>query len=79
MWPFGRERRRALKVLADVPRGIREEVLLLVHGFSIQMIAGLVKVGLAIVATETRTMRPGVTIETERIQITDAGRRAIEK
>ena len=74
---FGRERRRALKVLADVPRGIREEVLLLVHGFSIEMLSGLVKAGLAIVATETRTMRPGVTIETERIRITEAGRKAI--
>jgi hypothetical protein len=74
---FGRERRRALEVLADVPRGIREEVLLLVHGFSIEMLSGLVKAGLAIVATETRTMRPGVTIETERIRITEAGRKAI--
>ena len=27
---FGRERRRALEVLADVPRGIREEVLMIV-------------------------------------------------
>ena len=79
MWPFGRERRRALELLADVPRGIREEVLLLVHGFSIQAIAGLVKAGLAIVATETITMRPGVTIETERIQITDAGRRVLKE
>ena len=79
MQRFGRERRRALETLADVPRGIREEVLLLVHGFSMQMIAGLVKAGLAIVATETRTMRPGVTIEIERIQITDAGRLAIKK
>jgi hypothetical protein len=74
-----RERRRALKVLADTPRGISEEVLMLAHGFSAEMLAGLVQAGLATVVTETRTMREGVTTEIERIRITEAGRRAIEK
>jgi hypothetical protein len=76
---FSREQHRALEVLAEVPRGISEEVLMLAHGFSSEMIAGLVKAGLAIIVTQSKTMRPGVTIEIERIQITDAGRRAIEK
>jgi hypothetical protein len=76
---FGRERRRALKMLADAPRGLGEEVLMLAHGFSIEMLAGLVQAGLATVATETRTMRRGVTIEIERIRITDSGRRALER
>jgi hypothetical protein len=75
---FGRERRHVLKMLADAPRGIREEVLMLVHGFSIEMLAGLVQAGLTTVATETITMRPGVTNEIERIRITDAGKRALE-
>jgi hypothetical protein len=74
---FGREHRRALELLADVPRGFREEVLILVHGFSIEMLAGLVQAGLATVETDTRAMRPGVTVETERIRITEVGRKAI--
>jgi hypothetical protein len=65
-------------MLADAPRGIREEVLLLVCGFSIEMLASLVQAGLTMVATETKTMRPGVTIEIERIRITDAGKRALK-
>jgi hypothetical protein len=65
-------------MLAGAPRGIREEALMLVHGFSIEMLASLVQAGFATVATEARTMRPGVTIEIERIRIMDAGKRALE-
>ena len=42
---FSRERRRALKVLADAPRGISEEVLVVGRGFSADMIADLVLMG----------------------------------
>jgi hypothetical protein len=52
-----RERRRALKMLADAPRGVSKEMLVVVHGFSAEMLAGLVLVGLATVVTETR-VRP---------------------
>jgi hypothetical protein len=86
----GRERRRVLKMLADAPRGLSEEVLVVAHGFSAEMLAGLVFDGLATVVTETRKGRNdnkkdrgrasprGLTIEVKRIRITDAGRRAIE-
>src|SRR6266436_7274411 len=87
---FSRERRRALKMLADAPRGLSEEVLFVAHGFSAEMLAGLVLAGLATVVSETKRgrnenkkdqgrARPrGVTIEDTRIRITDAGRKALE-
>jgi hypothetical protein len=72
-----REQRRALKML-DTPRGVSEEMLVLAHGFSTEMIAGLVLAGLATVVMETMMARPGVTIVVERIRITDSGKRALE-
>jgi hypothetical protein len=75
---FSRERRRALKKLAGTPRGHTEK-LLLAHGFSVEMLRGLVRDGLATVVTEPMMDRPGVTIIVERIRITDAGRRALEE
>jgi len=87
---FSRERRRALKMLADARRGLSEEVLLVAHGFSAEMLAGLVLDGLATVMTETKKgrnenkrdqgrARPrGLTTEVKRIRITDAGRRALD-
>ena len=75
---FSREQRRALKVLADAPRGVREEILVVVHGFSAEMIADLVLDGLATVVTETKSAPRGVTITVERIRITDDGKKAIE-
>jgi hypothetical protein len=68
-----REQRRALKMLADAPRGVSEEMLIVVHGFSAEMLAGL-----ATVVTESKSARRGVTIEVERIRVTDAGRRAFD-
>src|SRR5258708_9959691 len=75
---FSRERRRGLKMLADAPRGISEEMLVVVHGFSAQMVAGLVRAGLATVVTETKSAPRGLTITVERIRITDDGKKAIE-
>jgi hypothetical protein len=75
---LSREQRRALKMLADAPRGISEEVLVIAHGFSVEMLAGLVLAGLAAVVTETKTVHRGMTIDIERIRITTAGRRGIE-
>ena len=80
-----------LKVLADAPRGVSEEVLVVAHGFSAEMLAGLVLDGLATVVTETKKgrnedkkdqgrARPrGPTTEVKRIRITDAGRKALSK
>ena len=68
-----REQRRALKMLADAPRGVREEMLVIMHGFSAEMLAGH-----ATVVTETKSAPRGVTIKVERIRVTDAGRRAFD-
>jgi DNA invertase Pin-like site-specific DNA recombinase len=53
-------------------------MLVVVHGFSAQMIAGRVLAGLATVVTETKKAPRGLTIMVERIRITDGGRRALE-
>jgi hypothetical protein len=68
-----RDQRRALRRLADVPRGIAE---MLAHGFSRELIAGLVLFGLA---TVTDAVRIGEqTIKVDLVMITDAGRRVLE-
>src|SRR5258708_36390370 len=54
---FSRERRRALKMLADAPSGLSEDVLVVAHGFSAEMLAGLVLDGHAAVVTETKKGR----------------------
>jgi MinD superfamily P-loop ATPase len=74
---FIREQRRALKKLAGTPRGLTEH-LLIAHGFSVEMLSGLVHAQLAIVVTEPTMARRGVTTMIERIRITDAGRIAFE-
>jgi hypothetical protein len=71
------EQRRALELLASIPHGVAGDVLVLAHGFSRGMLAGLVLAGLATVITET--LRAAIsTIKVERVRITDAGRRALE-
>jgi hypothetical protein len=68
---------RALQRLADVPRGIAE-TLMLAHGFTPELIDGLVLAGLATVVTDTARIG-GQTIKVELVMITDAGRRVIER
>jgi len=75
---LSREQRRAMKILADAPRGVSEEVLIIAHGFSAEMLTGLVLAGLATVVTETKTVHRGLTIDIERVRITTEGRRTIE-
>jgi hypothetical protein len=72
------ERRRALQLLASSPSGVAAELLVLAHEFSRDMLAGLVLAGLATVVAET-LQADGPTIKIERIRITEAGRRAIER
>ena len=43
---LSREQRRALKMLADAPRGVSEEVLVIAHGFSVETLTGLVRANL---------------------------------
>jgi hypothetical protein len=70
-----RQRRRALKLLAGSTDGCTEAILL-AHGFTVDMLAGLIRAGLATAQVE-RMMAGGRTMEVTRIRITDAGRRAI--
>jgi hypothetical protein len=75
---FPREQLRALKTLADVPRGIGEEMLVVAHGFSVDVLANLVRNGLATVETETKMAARGLTIKVERICVTDDGKQALD-
>jgi hypothetical protein len=68
--------RRALRRLADVPHGITEP-LMLAHGFSRELISGLVLFGLARLVTDTVRIG-GETIEVELVMITDSGRQVLE-
>jgi hypothetical protein len=69
-------RRRALELLASSPNGATKELLVVVNGFGRDMIAGLVRTGLATADREIVKAR-GNTIKVVRITITDAGRRAL--
>ncbi len=74
---LGPEQRRVLELLARNPDGATEELLLLAHGFDSDMIAGLVRRGLATAQRESMKAG-GKTIEVVRVRITAAGRRAVE-
>jgi hypothetical protein len=74
---LSQERREALQLLARSPRGATEDVLVVGHGLSADMLAVLVLAGLAKVVTTTLRAEGG-TFTIERLHITDAGRRAIE-
>ncbi len=69
---LGGEQRRALRLLACNPFGATEAIMH-VHGFTRQMLAKLVRVGLATAQSETSKA-----IAVGRIRITDAGRRWLE-
>jgi hypothetical protein len=75
---FSREQLRALKILAGVPRGIGEEMLVVAHGFSAGVLADLIRNGLATMVTETKMAPRGLTIEVERVRVTDDGQRALD-
>jgi len=71
------ERRRALKMLADLPEG-STEALLLAHGFTSAVIAELVDTGLATSIIEP-ILAGGRPVEVTRIRITYRGRVALER
>ena len=72
------EQRRALEMLADAEsRGSTIEMLI-EDGFPAEMLADLVRNGLASMQGDTVKVG-GRAIEIIRVQITDAGRRAIEE
>jgi hypothetical protein len=72
---ISQEWRRALQLLASNPRATAEDMLVVGHGLSADMLAMLVLAGLAKVVTET--LRPGQG-KIGRMLITDAGKRALE-
>ena len=71
------EWRRALKMLAGLPEG-STEALLLAHGFTSAVIAGLLDTGLATWTTEP-ILAGGRPVEVTRISITYRGRVALER
>jgi len=74
---LGANQRRALELLAAAPRGLTEESLSFVHGFDVEVVAGLVRDRLARAQAET-VMAGGRAIEVVRVKITAAGRTALE-
>jgi hypothetical protein len=67
--------RRALEILTGSPHGCSEAVLR-AHRFGVVLLAGLLRAGFAKAEAET-TRAGGRVISVVRIQITDAGRRAL--
>jgi hypothetical protein len=68
--------RRALLLLATSPHGANEALLAIVHGFKRQMVAGLVRSGLAAAECEV-VSAGGKLVEVVRVRITDDGRKAL--
>jgi hypothetical protein len=75
---LSKEQRRALALLASIPYGVTEDLLVLAHGFDRAMLAGLVHEGLATAQREVVTGPSRTVIKVVRIRITDAGRMAFE-
>jgi hypothetical protein len=74
--PQPRRALELLELLASGPHGA-EALLVRAHGFNSDMIAGLIRAGLA--TAERETMKVGAKpVEVLRVRVTDAGRRAIE-
>ena len=71
------EQRRGLELLAGNPRGATK-ARLLADGFTVDMLADLVRDGLATAQPGT-SRAGGREIRVERYRITDAGRKAIER
>jgi hypothetical protein len=67
------EQRRAFHLLIRAPRGITKATLLQVHGFTFELVTGLVRDGLAEVVTGT-ARAGGRTMQVSRVRITNAGR-----
>jgi hypothetical protein len=76
---LGSDQRRALVILAGTgPRGATE-TLMAAHGFSVELLAGLVRDGLA--SAEPQRVRSGgggKVLEVARLRVTDAGRLALK-
>ena len=71
------ERRRALELLAASSDGCTAAILL-AHGFKSDRLVELINAGLASVTTE-RVIAGDRAIQVTRVQITDAGRQALDR
>jgi hypothetical protein len=73
---LGNMRQNGVRALAIYCECCHHEAIMIANGFTVDLLAGLVRAGLAM-ATPQR-MRPGdQMIEVTRLRITDAGRRAL--
>jgi hypothetical protein len=68
--------RRLLELLATSANGVSDALLGPAHGFTLDIMAGLVRERLA-TATPERSFAGGKPVEVTRVRITDAGRRAL--
>jgi hypothetical protein len=76
--PQPRRTLELLKLLESSPHGATEALLVRVQGFDSDMVARLVRAGLA--TAERETMKTGAKqVEVVRLKITAAGRKAIEE
>ncbi len=76
--PQPRRTLELLKLLESSPHGATEALLVRAHGFDSDMVAGLLRAELA--TAERRVMKAGAKpVEVIRLQITAAGRKAIEE
>jgi hypothetical protein len=69
------DRRRALALLAASPDGCTEAIML-AHGFTVELMVGLIRARLATAKAE-RVIAGKRAIEVTRVQITKAGRQAL--
>jgi hypothetical protein len=69
------EQRRALEILAGSPHGCTEDILR-AHGFTVRVLAGIVRVGFAVAKPEI-VKAGGRTLSMLRLTITDIGRQAL--
>ena len=70
-----RRRRRALELLASCADGCAEAILV-AHGFTVEQMVELIRIGHATAQTE-RVIADGRAVEVARLKITEAGRRAL--
>jgi hypothetical protein len=69
------KRRRALELLASCADGCTEAILV-AHGFTVEQMVELIRIGHATAQTE-RVIADGRAVEVARLKITEAGRRAL--
>jgi hypothetical protein len=75
--PVGVEQRRALQLLASIPFGATETIMLVHHGFKRRTLADLLHAGLATLERGSVNTE-GKAIVAGRVRITAAGRTALE-